>query len=176
MANILLIEDDIKTAGFIKSGLKEECFSVHHAVDGRTGLNLGLKGTFDAAVVDIMLPELDGLGLVEQLRSAGSSMPILFLSGRKTVEDRLSGFKDGGDDYLERAYGVLSVSDNGPGIAKEDREHIFDRFYRGDISRSISGNGLGLALVKAIARKHTGTVVVHSDGKNGSSFVVKLPR
>ncbi|HHD63860.1 MAG TPA: HAMP domain-containing protein [Desulfobulbaceae bacterium] len=71
---------------------------------------------------------------------------------------------------------VLSVADNGPGIAKEDKEHIFDRFYRGDTSRSISGNGLGLALVKAIARKHNGSVVVHSDGKNGSCFVVKLPQ
>ena len=71
---------------------------------------------------------------------------------------------------------VLSVTDNGPGIEKEDKEHIFDRFYRGDASRSISGNGLGLALVKAIAGKHNGTVVVHSDGKNGSCFVVNLPQ
>ena len=109
MANILLIEDDKKTAAFIKSGLREEGFSVHHAADGRTGLDLGLEDTFDAAIVDIMLPGLDGLSLVEQLRSAGSSLPILFLSGRKNVEDRLSGFKAGGDDYLVKPFSFAEL-------------------------------------------------------------------
>ncbi len=109
MANILLIEDDKKTAEFIKSGLTAEGFSVRHAVDGRTGLDLGLENTCDAAIVDIMLPGLDGLTLVEQLRSAGSSMPILFLSGRKTVEDRLSGFKAGGDDYLVKPFSFTEL-------------------------------------------------------------------
>ena len=75
----------------------------------------------------------------------------------------------------EEKSAVLSVTDNGPGIPRKDREHIFDRFYRGDASRSISGNGLGLALVKSIAEKHNGSVIVESDGKNGSCFIVKLP-
>ncbi len=70
---------------------------------------------------------------------------------------------------------VLSVADNGPGIQEEDKERIFDRFYRGDASRSISGNGLGLALVKSIAKKHNGTVTVNSDGQSGSCFVVMIP-
>ena len=76
----------------------------------------------------------------------------------------------------EADYAVLSVADNGPGIPKEDMEQIFDRFYRGDSSRSITGNGLGLALVKAIAQKHHGTVTVVSDGASGSCFVVRLPK
>ena len=76
----------------------------------------------------------------------------------------------------EADYAVLSVADNGPGIPKEDMEQIFDRFYRGDSSRSIAGNGLGLALVKAIAQKHHGTVTVVSDGTSGSCFVVRLPK
>ncbi len=109
MTNILLVEDDQKTAAFIKSGLTEERFSVHHAVNGRTGLDLGLEGSFDAAIIDIMLPGLDGLSLVEQLRSAGLTMPILFLSGRKTVEDRLSGFKAGGDDYLVKPFSFAEL-------------------------------------------------------------------
>lgn len=109
MANILLVEDDNKTADFIRVGLTEEGFSVRHAADGRTGLDLGLEDSFDAAIVDIMLPGLDGLSLVEQLRSAGSSMPVLFLSGRKTVEDRLSGFKAGGDDYLVKPFSFAEL-------------------------------------------------------------------
>jgi signal transduction histidine kinase len=75
----------------------------------------------------------------------------------------------------EEGDAVLSVADNGPGISQKDRERIFDRFYRGDASRSISGNGLGLALVKSIAEKHHGTVTLDSDGKSGSCFIVKIP-
>ena len=76
----------------------------------------------------------------------------------------------------ESEYTVLSIADNGPGIMAEDKEKIFDRFYRADASRSISGNGLGLSLVKAIVLKHHGTIMVDSDGHSGSSFVVRLPR
>lgn len=76
--------------------------------------------------------------------------------------------------FSENKCAVLSVADNGPGIPQKDRERIFDRFYRGDDSRSISGNGLGLALVKSIAEKHNGSATVNSDGKNGSCFVVTL--
>ncbi len=109
MTNILLVEDDKKTAEFIKSGLMAEGFSVRHVADGRRGLDLGLEDSFDGAIVDIMLPGLDGLNLVEQLRSAGSTVPILFLSGRKTVEDRLSGFKAGGDDYLVKPFSFAEL-------------------------------------------------------------------
>jgi DNA-binding response OmpR family regulator len=109
MTTILLIEDDTKTAEFIKNGLREEGFSVHHAADGKSGLDYGLEDTFDAAIVDIMLPELDGLSLVEQLRSSGSTMPVLFLSGRKTVEDRLKGFQAGGDDYLVKPFSFAEL-------------------------------------------------------------------
>lgn len=76
MANILLVEDDTKTADFIRAGLAEEGFSVHHAADSRSGLDLGLEDTFDAIIVDIMLPKIDGLSLVGQLRSSGSTSPV----------------------------------------------------------------------------------------------------
>lgn len=109
MTQILLVEDDTRTADFIKSGLSEEGFSVRHAADGNSGLDYALADRFDAAIVDIMLPGLDGLGLVEQLRSSGSAMPVLFLSGRKTVEDRLSGFKAGGDDYLVKPFSFAEL-------------------------------------------------------------------
>ncbi len=109
MTLILLVEDDIKTAEFIRSGLTEEGFFVQHATDGTTGLEKARTDRFDAAIIDIMLPGLDGLGLVERLRAAGSAMPVLFLSGRKTVEDRLSGFKAGGDDYLVKPFSFAEL-------------------------------------------------------------------
>ena len=70
---------------------------------------------------------------------------------------------------------LLSVADNGPGISPEEQKRIFDRFYRGDASRSSSGSGLGLALVKSIVRAHDGIITVTSDGNNGSSFLINLP-
>jgi len=104
-----LLKTTKKTADFIRSGLTEDGFFVHHATDGRTGLACARKDTFDAAIVDIILPELDGLSLVEQLRTSGSSMPVLFLSGRKTVEDRLNGFKAGADDYLVKPFSFAEL-------------------------------------------------------------------
>ncbi len=109
MTHILLVEDDIKTAEFIRAGLAAEGFTVHHVSDGTAGLNSGLLDFFDAAVIDIMLPRLDGLSLVEQLRSSGATMPVLFLSGRKTVQDRLKGFKAGGDDYLVKPFSFAEL-------------------------------------------------------------------
>ncbi|WP_456385528.1 response regulator transcription factor [Desulfolithobacter sp.] len=106
---ILLVEDDDRTADFIVTGLAAEGFTVRHAADGSTGLDLGREEQFDAAVIDIMLPGLDGLSVVERLRAAGSTTPVLFLSARKTVEDRLKGFKAGGDDYLVKPFSFAEL-------------------------------------------------------------------
>ncbi len=106
---ILLVEDDACTADFIVTGLAAEGFTVRHAADGSTGMDLGREEQFDAAVIDIMLPGLDGLSVVERLRASGSTMPVLFLSARKTVEDRLKGFKAGGDDYLVKPFSFAEL-------------------------------------------------------------------
>ncbi|WP_267926250.1 response regulator transcription factor [Desulfolithobacter dissulfuricans] len=106
---ILLVEDDARTADFIVTGLAAEGFTVRHAADGSTGMDLGREEQFDAAVIDIMLPGLDGLSVVERLRASGSTMPVLFLSARKTVEDRLKGFKAGGDDYLVKPFSFAEL-------------------------------------------------------------------
>ena len=109
MPNILLVEDDTKTADFINAGLTADGFVIHHVADGKTGLEHALTDSFDVAVVDIMLPELDGLSMVEQLRSAGSTIPVLFLSARKDVQDRLNGFNAGGDDYLVKPFSFAEL-------------------------------------------------------------------
>ena len=93
---ILVVEDDAKIASFVVKGLKQEGYGVDHASDGDTGLALASSTTYDAAVVDIMLPGLDGLSLVRRLRAARSDVPVLFLSARASVEDRVKGF--GEDD------------------------------------------------------------------------------
>ncbi len=101
---VLLVEDDKKIASFIIKGLKQEGFVVDHATDGEDGLHLGLHKPYDVAVVDIMLPKLDGLTLIEKMRSKKVGTPVLILSAKRTVDDRVKGLQSGGDDYLTKPF------------------------------------------------------------------------
>jgi len=101
---ILVVEDDIKIASFISKGLKEAGFAVDVAHDGVDGLHLGLTEPYDAAVVDIMLPGLDGLSLIERMRTKQIATPVIILSAKRSVDDRVKGLQAGGDDYLTKPF------------------------------------------------------------------------
>ncbi len=100
----LIIEDDAETAGFIAKGLAESGFSIDAATGGRDGLVRALGGEYDVAVIDRMLPELDGLAIVDAMRKAGRRTPVLFLSAKGEVADRVAGLEAGGDDYLVKPF------------------------------------------------------------------------
>ena len=100
----LLVEDDQTIAAFVAKGLKEAGFTVDHAVDGVTGLGVARQGPHDVAIVDLMLPALDGLSLIELMRSEGIRTPVLILSARQSVDDRVRGLTIGGDDYLTKPF------------------------------------------------------------------------
>jgi two-component system, OmpR family, response regulator len=101
---ILVIEDDPKIASFIVNGLKQSGFAVDHCSDGEEGLIRAQSISYDAAVVDIMLPKLDGLNLIRELRGKNIRTPVLILSAKATVDDRVSGLQAGGDDYLTKPF------------------------------------------------------------------------
>jgi two-component system OmpR family response regulator len=101
---ILVVEDDAKIASFVVRGLKEAGYAVDHAPEGDTGLALAQSTEYDAAIVDVMLPGLDGLSLVRRLRSARQRLPVVFLSAKSTVEDRVRGLESGADDYLTKPF------------------------------------------------------------------------
>jgi two-component system OmpR family response regulator len=101
---ILVVEDDKKIASFVVKGLKQSGFAVDHAAEGEQGLLLASTVSYDAAVVDLMLPKLDGLSLLRQLRAQGVRLPIIILSARATVDDRVKGLQAGGDDYLTKPF------------------------------------------------------------------------
>lgn len=101
---ILIVEDDRQTARFIVKGLKQEGFAVDHAPDGEEGLHLALTEPYDVAVIDIMLPKLDGLTLIDEMRRASSDIPVIVLSARSSVDDRIKGLQAGGDDYLVKPF------------------------------------------------------------------------
>ncbi len=102
--HLLLIEDDLKIVAFVRKGLEEAGFVVEHAADGKTGLRMALDSSFDAAVVDIMLPRLDGLALIEELRRRRVRTPVIILSAKRSVDERVQGLRAGGDDYLTKPF------------------------------------------------------------------------
>ena len=101
---ILIVEDDARTASFIMKGLKQAGFIVEHAPDGEDGLHRALTESYDVAVVDIMLPKLDGLTLIDELRKRKVTTPVIILSAKRTVDDRIRGLQSGGDDYMVKPF------------------------------------------------------------------------
>ena len=101
---ILVVEDDKKIASFVVNGLKQSGFAVDHSADGENGLIMAQSIAYDAAIVDIMLPKLDGLSLIQQLRSKDVHIPVLILSAKASVDDRVKGLQAGGDDYLTKPF------------------------------------------------------------------------
>jgi two-component system, OmpR family, response regulator len=100
----LLVEDDANIAQFIMRGLREAGFAVDHAADGEEGLEAARTQPYDVAIVDLMLPKREGLSVIEEMRRAGISIPVLILSARRSVDDRVRGLQTGGDDYLTKPF------------------------------------------------------------------------
>jgi two-component system OmpR family response regulator len=101
---LLLVEDDKKIAEFICQGMKEAGFAVDHMTNGEDGLHMALNEPYDVAVIDLMLPRVDGLTLIETMRARGINTPVLILSARRSVDDRVRGLQTGSDDYLTKPF------------------------------------------------------------------------
>ena len=101
---ILLVEDDVKIASFVEKGLRAAGFAIDHALDGETGLHLALTEPYDAAIVDIMLPKLNGLSLIGEMRLKKINTPVIILSAKDSVDDRVKGLQTGSDDYLTKPF------------------------------------------------------------------------
>lgn len=101
---ILVVEDEKKVSGFIKRGLKEEGYAVDIAGDGEEGHYLASTNEYDLIILDIMLPKMDGIRLCQKLRSEDHTLPILFLSAKDKVKDKVAGLDSGGDDYLAKPF------------------------------------------------------------------------
>lgn len=106
---VLIIEDDPSVADYITKGLKESGYGVDHAKDGREGLDLALGGNYDMLIVDRMLPFLDGLSIIQQVREADLKVPVLILSALGDVDDRVQGLRAGGDDYLTKPFAFVEL-------------------------------------------------------------------
>jgi len=106
---ILLIEDDAKIAAFVAKGLRESTYVVDISSNGEEGCEAGRQNTYDAAIVDLMLPKLDGLGVIERWRAEGIKIPVLILSAKRSLDDRITGLQRGGDDYLTKPFSFAEL-------------------------------------------------------------------
>ncbi len=107
---ILIVEDDAQTAMFISKGLVQEGFAVDCAYNGEDGLHLALTESYDAAVIDIMLPKMDGLSVIDAIRLEGNRLPVIVLSAKTSVDDRIRGLQAGGDDYLVKPFAFSELA------------------------------------------------------------------
>ncbi|ADZ71324.1 response regulator transcription factor [Polymorphum gilvum] len=106
---ILIIEDDKQAAAYLAKGLREVGHVADHAADGEEGLERALDGDYDVMIVDRMLPRRDGLSVIEALRKAGDHTPVLILSALGQVDDRVTGLRAGGDDYLPKPFAFTEL-------------------------------------------------------------------
>ena len=106
---ILVVEDDLKISEFIQKGLKSSGFAVDQAMTGKTGFEMAFDNPYDAMIVDIMLPEVDGISLIKSIRREKNNTPIIILSARDRVDDRVNGLHAGADDYLTKPFAFTEL-------------------------------------------------------------------
>jgi len=106
---LLLVEDDVRIHAFLSRALIEAGYQVDVASDGKTGEALALEGIHDAFIIDLGLPDLDGLDLIARCRAQGNSAPVLILSARRSVDERVRGLEQGGDDYLTKPFALAEL-------------------------------------------------------------------
>jgi two-component system OmpR family response regulator len=137
---ILVVEDDKKIAAFVQNGLRQAGFAVDHAADGAEGLHLALTVPYDAAVVDLMLPIRDGLSMIEQIRQRKINTPLIILSAKRTVDERVYGLQIGGDDYMVKPFAFSELLARIQGLIRRSTGAV-------DATRLSAGN-LSIDLLK----------------------------
>jgi DNA-binding response OmpR family regulator len=135
---ILVVEDDKKIASFVTRGLRESGYSVEHTDSGERALRLALEEPYDAIILDLMLPHLDGLSILEKLRLEKIQTPVIILSAKRSVEDRVKGLRTGGDDYLTKPFSLSELLARVQAlIRRSTREIEPTRLTRGELSMDL---------------------------------------
>lgn len=138
---VLVIEDDEVNAKFVMDGLKESGHNPDHAKDGMEGLYLATENKYDVLVVDRMLPKIDGITVVQTLRSSGVKTPVLILSALGKVDDKIKGLKSGGDDYLVKPYSFGELLARVEALVRrnESKEYEQTKITYGDLEMDLVG-------------------------------------
>ena len=171
---ILIIEDDAEVAAYLAKALTEAGHVADHAADGETGLVMAREGIYNVLVVDRMLPRRDGLSLIESLRAEGVSTPVLILSALGQVDDRVTGLRAGGDDYLPKPFAFAELLARVEVLARRNTPQEGETVYRVDgltldrLARTVHREGKPITLQPREFRlleylmKNAGTVVTRT--------------
>jgi len=159
MSNILLVEDEVHVVSFIKKGLTEEGFEVSVAFDGKMGLDIFHSNEFDLVILDIMMPEMNGLEVIKEIRKANETIPVLFLSALGTSENIVLGLGLGADDYLVKPFKFIELlariksllrrsekNKNEEGALKDDHIYTFMDLVINDSSKKVMRASTELSL------------------------------
>lgn len=143
---LLIIEDEITLREQLAESLSRDGFAVDQATDGREGLYLGEEFDYDLAVIDLGLPEIDGVSLIKQLRSKGRSMPILILTARDQWQDKVEGLEAGGDDYLTKPFHIEELKARVNALLRRAAGHASSEINYGELTldtraKTVSRNG-----------------------------------
>jgi two-component system OmpR family response regulator len=174
LMRVLVIEDDRETAQFLRKALKESGHAADIAEDGETGLSLAQEGNYDVLIVDRMLPRLDGLSAIKELRAKGMRTPVLILSALGDVDDRVKGLRAGGDDYLTKPYAYsellarVEALARRPVPAEQETRYIVGGLVLDRLSHRVTRDGEPIQLQPREYRlleylmKHAGQVVTRT--------------
>lgn len=135
---ILIVEDELKTGDYLCQGLSEAGFVVDLARDGIDGMHLALTGEYDLLVLDVMLPGIDGWGILQAVRRASLEMPILFLTARDGVEDRVQGLEMGADDYLIKPFAFSELLARIRSLSRRGKNKTIDNLFIADLQLDIA--------------------------------------
>ena len=157
---VLVIEDDRETAQFLQKALKESGHAADLAEDGEVGLGLAGEGSYDVLIVDRMLPRLDGLSIIKELRAKGLRTPVLILSALGAVDDRVKGLRAGGDDYLTKPYAYSELLARIEALARrpvpeeQETRHIVGSLVLDRLSHRVTRDGGSIQLQPREYRRH----------------------
>lgn len=164
--NILVIEDEIKIADFVVSGLQQAGFETNHAADGASGLDAILHGKYDLVVLDVMLPKMNGIEVLHQVRLKGNHTPIIILSAKSELPDRLAAFAQGVDDYLPKPFFVEELIARIKAMLNRQNSNPSDQLVYGP---------LRLEVLDHKAHWHDVTAVLSQKEFSLLSYLMRLP-
>jgi DNA-binding response OmpR family regulator len=139
MVRVLLVEDSKRLGTYIKAGLTQAGYAVDVAPDGEEGLWLALSNDYDAVVLDLMLPKMDGLAVLRRMRSEGRKTHVLILTARDTVEERVRGFSEGADDYLVKPFALEELLARVQALVRRSYDVKSSAIRIGDLEIDLAG-------------------------------------
>ncbi len=131
---VLVIEDDVKVLNFLRRGFKEHGFCVDIAEDGKEGFFLAVSEQYDCIILDIMLPQLSGYEMLKELRGKGSKTPVIFLTAKDMVEDKVKGLEIGADDYMVKPFAFSELLARVRALARRGKIQEISRFQEADLT------------------------------------------